>query len=103
MAERGRGSHLKEAGYCVVFTLLFTVLPHRAVAYMGPDSGGFIVDTIIPFAIAMLLIAPWMWALTDIMKNSFSGSRKKVWLLVVRLVPLFGFLLYFLIGRRQRL
>mgnify|MGYP001559803861 CR=1 FL=1 len=44
----------------------------------------------------------WGWALVDILKNEFTGSNKVVWLLLVILVP-FCFILYFIIGTKQKL
>lgn len=53
-----------------------------------------------------LIIIPtilWVWALIDILKSQFKGgSDKVVWLLVVCFLPLLGFILYFSIGRNQK-
>ena len=40
-----------------------------------------------------------LWALVDILKNEFTGYNKIIWLIVVILVPLVGFILYYFIGR----
>lgn len=45
----------------------------------------------------------WLWALIDILKNDFTGSNKLIWLLLVLFIPVLGFVLYFLIGRRQKI
>jgi uncharacterized RDD family membrane protein YckC len=50
---------------------------------------------IIPFVL-------WLWALIDILRNEFTGDNKIIWLLVVILVPFVGFILYFFIGRDQK-
>jgi hypothetical protein len=53
-----------------------------------------------------LIFAPFMIVLTsliDILKNEFNGNNKVVWVLVVLLFPIAGSLLYFIIGRNQRL
>lgn len=42
-------------------------------------------------------------ALVDIVRNEFSGNNKIVWLLVVLLTNFLGVLLYFIIGRKQKL
>ncbi len=44
----------------------------------------------------------WLWALIDVLKNEFNGSNKIVWLLTVVLLPVVGFVLYFIIGRTQK-
>ena len=45
----------------------------------------------------------WIIALVDILKNEFTGSNKIVWLLVVILAPIIGAVLYFLIGKQQKI
>jgi len=45
----------------------------------------------------------WLWAFVDILKSQFKGgSDKIVWLLVVLFIPFVGVILYFLIGRNQK-
>lgn len=41
-------------------------------------------------------------ALIDILKNEFEGNNKIVWVLVVLFLNLFGAILYFVIGRKQK-
>lgn len=42
-------------------------------------------------------------ALIDIIRNEFRGSNDKViWVIIVLFIPFLGCLLYFLIGRNQR-
>jgi hypothetical protein len=38
----------------------------------------------------------------DILRNEFTGSNKIVWLLLALLIPALGALLYFFLGRKQR-
>ncbi|MBI5747871.1 MAG: PLDc N-terminal domain-containing protein [Nitrospinae bacterium] len=45
----------------------------------------------------------WFWALVDILKSEFTGSNKIIWLLIVIFIPFLGFILYFLIGRKQKI
>ncbi len=44
----------------------------------------------------------WLWVLIDILKSEFTGSNKIVWLLAVILLPLLGAVLYWFIGREQK-
>jgi hypothetical protein len=46
---------------------------------------------------------PALIALIDVLRNEFTGNNKLVWLLVVLLLPLVGALLYFIIGRTQKI
>lgn len=53
--------------------------------------------------IATAFFALWLWALVDILKNEFTGSNKVIWLLLVIAVPLIGVILYYFIGREQKI
>lgn len=48
-------------------------------------------------------ILPTVIALIDILKNEFTGNNKIVWLLVVLLGSFLGAVLYFIMGRKQRI
>ncbi len=42
-------------------------------------------------------------ALIDIFKSEFEGNNKIIWLLVVLLINIIGAILYFNIGRKQKI
>jgi hypothetical protein len=42
-------------------------------------------------------------ALVDILKNNFEGDSKLIWVIVVIFLPIMGSILYFLIGRNQKI
>jgi len=44
-----------------------------------------------------------IYCLIDILKNSFNGNDKVIWVLVILFVPIVGSLLYLFIGRKQKL
>ncbi len=46
---------------------------------------------------------PTIIALIDILKNKFEGNNKVVWVLVVLFLNLIGAILYFTIGRNQKI
>jgi len=48
------------------------------------------------------VFALWIIALVDILRNEFTGANKVIWLLVVVFIPILGFILYFTIGRKQK-
>lgn len=48
------------------------------------------------------MILPVILALIDILRNEFSGNDKIVWVLVVLFGNIIGALLYFTIGRKQK-
>ena len=62
-----------------------------------------------PWQIILILVAvflgflPTIIALIDILKSEFTGNNKIVWLLMVLFTNVFGAVLYFLIGREQKL
>ncbi len=45
----------------------------------------------------------WLYVLTEILKSKFSGNNKIIWFLLILFLPPLGVILYFLIGRDQRL
>jgi len=45
----------------------------------------------------------WIWALIDILRSEFTGSNKLIWLLAVIMVPMIGMILYWFIGREQKI
>ncbi len=57
---------------------------------------------IIALIAVFLGIIPTIIALIDILKSKFNGNDKIVWVLVVLFFNLIGAILYFVIGRNQR-
>ncbi len=53
--------------------------------------------------IAFLGIIPAVIALIDILKSKFNGNDKIIWVLVVLFFNLVGAILYFIIGRKQKI
>jgi len=46
----------------------------------------------------------WGWALYDIMlRNNFKKNYKLIWIIVVVMIPVFGAILYFMSGRKQKI
>lgn len=44
-----------------------------------------------------------IWAVVDIAKSDFPGNGKMIWLLVVLLAGLIGVIIYFAVGRAQKI
>jgi len=53
--------------------------------------------------LALACLAAWVWALVDILRSEFSGLNKLIWLALVIFLPLIGVILYYFIGREQKL
>lgn len=53
--------------------------------------------------VAVAAFVFWLWALIDLLRSEFKGSNKIVWLLTVILLPLLGAVLYWFIGREQKI
>jgi len=45
----------------------------------------------------------WIIALIDILKSDFQGNNKIIWVLVVIFLPIIGAILYFIIGKNQKI
>ena len=58
---------------------------------------------IIILTFVFLGIIPTIIALIDILKSEFNGNDKIVWVLVVLFFNLIGAILYFIIGRKQKI
>lgn len=69
----------------------------QILGFIGPQEI-IIVLLIIP----VFLIIPII-ALVDILKNEFTGNNKLIWVLVVLLSWIIGVILYFIIGRKQKI
>jgi hypothetical protein len=58
---------------------------------------------ILILVVLFLGVLPTIIALVDILKSEFKGNNKIVWILVVLFTNFFGAILYFLIGREQKI
>lgn len=62
-----------------------------------------------PMQLILILVAvflgiiPTIIALIDIVRNEFTGNNKIVWVLIVLFGNILGAILYFTIGRKQKL
>ena len=57
---------------------------------------------VILLVIPVFLIIPII-ALVDILKNEFTGNNKLIWVLVILLSWIIGAILYYFIGRNQKI
>jgi len=62
--------------------------------------GGFELLLMLPILFIPFLL--WLLALIDCLKSTFNGNDKLVWVVVILFFPVVGPILYFIIGRRQR-
>lgn len=51
--------------------------------------------------IILIVLVLWIWAVIDLLKNKFSGLALVKWASIVIIMPVVGFVLYFLLGRRK--
>ncbi len=65
--------------------------------FIGPQE-----IIIILIIVPVFLIIPII-ALTDILKNDFEGNNKIIWVLVILFLWLIGAILYYFIGRNQKI
>jgi len=58
---------------------------------------------LIGLALGLGIFIFWVWALIDILKSNFNDSiNKLIWFLVVFFLYVFGALLYYFIGKNQK-
>ena len=53
--------------------------------------------------IVFIILVFWVFCIIDVLRNSFNGNDKLIWILVLLFVPFLGPFLYLLIGRKKRL
>lgn len=68
-----------------------------ALGFIGPFQMVLILGIVFLFGFIPTLIA-----LIDILKSKFEGNNKIVWVLVVLFLNFIGAILYFTIGRNQK-
>ncbi len=61
------------------------------------------MQIILILVVVLLGFIPTIIALIDILRSEFNGNNKIVWVLVVLFINFFGAILYFLIGRNQKI
>ena len=62
--------------------------------------GGIGISDILLILIPLIL---WIWALINVIKSDFKNeSLKIIWVIVIILLPIVGSLLYYFIGRSQK-
>ena len=77
----------------VILPTKITNLNYKLFLMIGPFQ----------FILILFVFLPTLIALIDILKNEFSGNNKMIWVLVVLFGNFLGAVLYFIIGRKQKL
>lgn len=62
-----------------------------------------IISSILTFFVPLIIFVYYIYALIDILKSEFTGNNKLIWLIIYFILPFVGVLLYFLIGRKQKI
>jgi hypothetical protein len=52
--------------------------------------------------IGLLILAADIWAIVSIVQSSVSTGKKVLWILLVLILPVLGFILWFLLGPRGK-
>lgn len=68
----------------------------KFLAYIGPWQWLIILLALLIFILPII-------ALIDILKSEFKGNNKLIWVIVVVFFSLFGVILYYAIGRSQKI
>lgn len=61
------------------------------------------LELLITSLIPLLIFGTYLYVLIDILKSEFDGANKLIWLIVVFVLPFVGLILYFFIGRKQKI
>lgn len=69
---------------------------------MGILGAGEIILILLFFFVVAVPFALMITALVDIMKSSLQSNDKLLWVLIVILVPVFGAIIYFIMGKRRK-
>jgi len=72
------------------------------LSFIGPSFIGPQELIVILLVVPVLLIIPII-ALVDVLKSEFTGNNKIIWVLVILLSWIIGAILYFFIGRNQKI
>ena len=80
---------------------------HPRYNYLYVSGGGKVVTTVFSLFNLIILIL-WfillLYAIIDVLKNKFEPENNKIiWVIVVILIPILGPVLYFFIGKKQKL
>ncbi len=63
--------------FVIVMTLPL-ILPHRAYAYIDPNTGGFFFTSVLPFVYGILAAVVIFWKrIADAVKNIFFKKKEK--------------------------
>jgi hypothetical protein len=60
----------------------------------------FRIRSILIIAFFVLL---WVSAFVDILKSNFKKNNKLIWIIIIVLIPILGAILYFMMGRKQKI
>jgi hypothetical protein len=52
--------------------------------------------------IGLLILAADIWAIVSVVQSSASTGKKVLWILLVLILPVLGFILWFLLGPRGK-
>lgn len=69
------------------------------MAFLFLFGGGLLITLMV---ILFIFLLPIM-ALISVLMNDFPGNEKIIWVLIIIFLPFLGSLLYFLIGRDNRI
>jgi hypothetical protein len=64
---------------------------------------GIGIFSILLALICLVTLPFWILSIVDILKSTFKGNDKIIWLLVVVFLYLLGVILYRLIGKKQKI
>ena len=70
---------------------------------MDFQVNNFSIGLMIWQVIVFIVLVFWLFCIVDVLRNSFNGNDKLIWILVLLFIPFLGPFLYLLIGRKKKL
>lgn len=67
------------------------------LGFIGPQ------EIVIVLLVSLVMFVIPIIALVDILRNDFEGNNKIIWVIVILLTWLLGAILYYFIGRQQKI
>jgi len=73
--------------------------------YLTMEICGFIgpQEIVVILVIVLVSLIIPIIALVDVLKSNFEGNNKIIWVLVILLLSIIGAILYFVIGKQQKI
>ncbi len=60
-------------------------------------------ELVVVLIVALFFLLLPLWAIVDIVRSKFEGNMQLIWIIIIAFFNIFGAILYFIIGRKQKI